>query len=108
MRRIRYFTARVSARAEDPRLPDRQAAYLLALATLPEVSIHLGEFKVKRSAKPQAVYDRLLAHSLPPGGCWIDPFPATHIEEYPGPGGSVVLAPSLWNDISITGTRSDP
>jgi hypothetical protein len=60
------------------------------------LSEYLGEFKVKRSAKPQAVYDKLLAHSLPPGGCWIDPFPATHIEEYPGPAGAVLLAPSLW------------
>jgi hypothetical protein len=46
VRRIRYFTARVSGRVDDQQLPDRQAAYLRALATLPEVSVHLGEFKV--------------------------------------------------------------
>nr|MDT0664731.1 hypothetical protein [Micromonospora sp. DSM 115978] len=44
--RIRYFTARVVARPHDPRQPDRQAAYLRAIATLPKVSVHEGEFYV--------------------------------------------------------------
>jgi hypothetical protein len=35
IRRIRYFTARVSARPADPRLPERQQAYLQALRTVP-------------------------------------------------------------------------
>lgn len=46
IRRIRYFTARVSARPGDPRLPVRQETYLRALATLPAVSVHLGVFYV--------------------------------------------------------------
>lgn len=42
--RIRYFTAKVSARPGDPQLPVRQETYLRALETLPTVSIHLGVF----------------------------------------------------------------
>jgi hypothetical protein len=41
--RIRYFTARVSGRA-DPGTPIRQAVYLRALRTLPTVTIHFGNF----------------------------------------------------------------
>jgi uncharacterized LabA/DUF88 family protein len=44
--RIRYFTAKVSARPEDPQLPVRQDTYLRALGTLPSVSVHLGVFYV--------------------------------------------------------------
>jgi uncharacterized LabA/DUF88 family protein len=43
---IRYFTARVGARPDDPGMRLRQGSYLRALATLPEVSIHLGRFAV--------------------------------------------------------------
>src|SRR5215211_4968324 len=43
---IRYFTARVTARPNDPQQPARQDAYLRALGTLPTVSVHLGEFYV--------------------------------------------------------------
>jgi hypothetical protein len=42
--RIRYFTALVNARPDDPRRPVRQSTYLRALATLPTVSIHRGRF----------------------------------------------------------------
>lgn len=41
---IRYFTARVMARKDDPRLPMRQQVYLRALQTLGTVSIHEGRF----------------------------------------------------------------
>lgn len=44
--RIRYFTAKVSARPDDPQLPIRQETYLRALGTLPSVSVHLGVFYV--------------------------------------------------------------
>lgn len=44
--RIRYFTAKVSARPGDPQLPVRQETYLRALETLPTLSIHLGVFYV--------------------------------------------------------------
>lgn len=41
---IKYFTAKVQARPSDPEAPDRQKTYLRALATLPETSIHYGQF----------------------------------------------------------------
>lgn len=41
--RIRYFTARVAVR-NDPGQQQRQQVYLRALATLPNVSIHYGQF----------------------------------------------------------------
>ena len=42
--KIHYFTARVHARPQDPDQPTRQLAYLHALATLPRVEVHLGNF----------------------------------------------------------------
>lgn len=44
IRRIRYFTARVSARPGDPQQPERQQFYLRALESLPTVSVHYGHF----------------------------------------------------------------
>lgn len=45
---VRYFTARVMPEPADPRKPDRQAAYLEALATLPDLHIHYGRFARRR------------------------------------------------------------
>ena len=42
--KIKYFTARVSARPDDPGQPVRQQIYLRALSTLPNVEIHYGHF----------------------------------------------------------------
>ena len=42
--RVRYFTARVRSLPDDPGAPERQAAYLRALGTLPGMSVHLGVF----------------------------------------------------------------
>jgi hypothetical protein len=42
--RIRYFTANVIARPTDPQQPTRQQAYLRALRTIPNLTIHKGEF----------------------------------------------------------------
>jgi len=44
VKRIRYFTAKISARPGDPQQPQRQQTYLRALETLPSVSIHYGHF----------------------------------------------------------------
>jgi len=41
---IKYFTARVSARLQDPRKPLRQQIYLRALRTIPNLSIIFGHF----------------------------------------------------------------
>ena len=41
---IRYFTARIEAR-DDPDQPQQQAIYLRALQTIPDLSIHFGQFR---------------------------------------------------------------
>jgi uncharacterized LabA/DUF88 family protein len=41
---IKYFTALVAARPNDPDQAVRQQLYLRALKTLPKVSVHLGHF----------------------------------------------------------------
>lgn len=48
IRRVRYFIAPVNAWPEDPDQPVRQQAYLRALRTLPEMSIHYGNFRLRR------------------------------------------------------------
>lgn len=42
--KIKYFTAKVSARPKDPNQPIRQQLYLRALGTLPNVQIIYGHF----------------------------------------------------------------
>lgn len=44
IQQIKYFTARVSARPDDPDQPTRQQTYFRALRTLPNVSIIYGHF----------------------------------------------------------------
>ncbi|HVX46035.1 MAG TPA: NYN domain-containing protein [Mycobacteriales bacterium] len=44
IQRIRYFTAKVSARPDNLHSPMRQQTYFRALRTLPTVTIHLGHF----------------------------------------------------------------
>jgi NYN domain len=41
---IKYFTALVSARPNDPDQPVRQQLYLRALGTVPKISVHFGHF----------------------------------------------------------------
>lgn len=42
--RIRYFTARVRPRPDDPDQQQRQQAYIRALETIPNLSVHYGHF----------------------------------------------------------------
>lgn len=44
---VRYFTAKIRPSTSDPDAPKRQHAYLRALSSLPELSIHLGQFRVR-------------------------------------------------------------
>jgi uncharacterized LabA/DUF88 family protein len=53
--RIRYFTARVSARANNPAEPLRQQVYLRALGTIPSLSIHFGHFLTHEVTMPRVV-----------------------------------------------------
>jgi uncharacterized LabA/DUF88 family protein len=52
--KLRYFTARVSARPHDPDQPQRQQTYLRALATVPEVEVHFGQFLTHEISMPDA------------------------------------------------------
>lgn len=55
---IRYFTAKVRAMPHDPQQPQRQQAYLRALDTIPNLTIHYGHFAchpdVRRLTRPLA------------------------------------------------------
>ena len=51
---VRYFTARVKARAGDPDAPRRQQIYLSALGTVPNVEFHFGNFLSKTKKRPLA------------------------------------------------------
>ena len=50
--RIRYFTARITPLPHNPDAPDRQDAYLRALATIPELTIHWGRFSSNPAYAP--------------------------------------------------------
>ncbi len=58
--RIRYFTARVQPRPDDPQQAVRQQTYLRALSTIPRLSIHLGHFLSRTK--------RMALANPPPGG----------------------------------------
>lgn len=51
---VRYFTARVKARAGDPEAPRRQQIYLSALGTVSNVEFHFGNFLTKTKRRPLA------------------------------------------------------
>jgi hypothetical protein len=52
--KIKYFTALVNARPNDPDQPIRQQTYLRALKTLPNLSIILGHFLTHECSMPLA------------------------------------------------------
>lgn len=52
--KIKYFTARVSARPHDPDQPVRQQAYLRALETIPHLQIIYGHFLTNTVKMPVA------------------------------------------------------
>jgi hypothetical protein len=60
IQRIRYFTARIKPRPTDPHGPNRQEAYLAALASVPGLSIHYGQFLATKT------YMRLVQPPPPP------------------------------------------
>ena len=51
---IRYFTAFVANRPGDPTQAQRQQAYLRALETIPDLTIHYGHFLAKTEWRPLA------------------------------------------------------
>lgn len=69
--RVNYYIARVSARPHDPLAPARQATYLNALETVPEVSIHEGTFMTSKPWMQLASP----AQARPNGYAWNEPVP---------------------------------
>ncbi len=57
--KIKYFSARVSARATDPDQPIRQATYWRALKTIPNLEIIEGTFLTKDIMMPLSNTNRL-------------------------------------------------
>ena len=54
LNRIRYFTALVTNRPDDPTQAQRQQAYLRALQTVPDLTVHYGHLLAKRKRRPLA------------------------------------------------------
>lgn len=50
--RIRYFTALVDARPDNPDAPQRQLTYLRALRTIPNLTIEKGQFRPRLKSRP--------------------------------------------------------
>jgi uncharacterized LabA/DUF88 family protein len=50
--KVRYFTARVSARAGDPDAPRRQQILFNAIKTVPNIEFHYGRFLPKTKKRP--------------------------------------------------------
>lgn len=50
--RIRFFTARVSARPSDPQQPVRQETLFRALRTIPNLTMHFGQFLSSKPMMP--------------------------------------------------------
>ncbi|MFH1619194.1 MAG: NYN domain-containing protein [bacterium] len=51
---IHYYTARITARPDDPDQPTRQQVYLRALATIPNLSVTFGQFATHVRKMPLA------------------------------------------------------
>jgi hypothetical protein len=54
LRRVRYFTARVSGTPTNSSQPQRQDTYFRALRTIPNLTIHEGQFQRKIVRMPRA------------------------------------------------------
>ena len=50
--RIRYFTALVHSRPNDPQAPQRQQTYLRALKTIPNLTMEYGQFRSRTRERP--------------------------------------------------------
>ncbi len=68
---VNYYTARVSARTYDPDAPARQAVYLSALASVPLIRVHEGNFLARDTWMPLA----LPADARPSPYAWTVPEP---------------------------------
>jgi hypothetical protein len=58
--KVRYFTARVSARSGDPDAPRRQQILFKALKTVPNLEFHYGRFLPKKKWRPLVATGRFV------------------------------------------------
>jgi uncharacterized LabA/DUF88 family protein len=110
--RVNYYTARLSARAHDPEAPARQAIYLSALSSIPEIAIHEGNFMTSEVwmplfKPPQAKPDDSLDVTIPdiftlanPNNyTWIKPAPdVVKVVKFEEKGSDVNLGAHLVRD----------
>ena len=92
---VNYYTARVSSRAHDPNAPARQAIYLNALKTVPEIQLHYGNFLTSKTWMPLA----LPPNARPRGYKWAEPIPSVvEVEKCEEKGSDVNLGSHLVRD----------
>lgn len=90
-----YYIARVSSRAHDPEAPARQATYLRAIRTIPEVAIHEGSFMTSEPWMPLTNPPR----AKPDGYDWSLPPPSVvKVLKYEEKGSDVNLGAHLVRD----------
>ena len=93
--RVNYYIARVSSRAHDPEAPARQAKYLNALRTVPEIQIHEGSFMTSEPWMPLASPPQ----AKPNGYDWTLPAPSVvKVKKYEEKGSDVNLGAHLVRD----------
>lgn len=93
--RLNYYIARISARVHDPEAPARQAVYLSALATVPEIAIHEGNFMISEPWMPLTSP----ARAKPDGYVWAQPLPdVVKVVKSEEKGSDVNLASHLVRD----------
>jgi hypothetical protein len=80
--RIRYFTSRVKRRLEDPEAGVRQEVFLRALATLPNLTFHFGQFQRNVVSRRRAA----------------DPSKSVRVIDFKEKGSDVSLAARLIHD----------
>ena len=112
---IKYFTALVRPRLDDPQATSRQETYLRAVATLPTVSVHRGRFtsRVKSKALADSIVhpqDLFTPHFRPRGlfrlmwqdkvGRRVDGFTRARVVIEEEKGTDVNLAVHLVHDVA--------
>jgi uncharacterized LabA/DUF88 family protein len=95
IRTVRYYTARISGRF-DPSAPARQQIYLDALQSVPEITIHLGNFLVTKPWVGLVHPPQMRGGAVPP---FIPPYPdVAKVWKTEEKGSDVNLASHLLRD----------
>lgn len=93
--KVNYYIARVAMRPHDPLAPARQAVYLNALSSVPEISIHEGNFMTSEVWMPLVTP----AQCRPMPYTWTEPCPnVVRVIKSEEKGSDVNLASHLVRD----------